>query len=357
GEQHQGPHHGHPPRADARPAAGDVPAGAAYAQPGRTAGAAVQAEQGDRRALPLAGAGRRVRRQRLRAAAPHRRYRRHAVAADPQPGVHAHHRREAGGGGQAVHGQGRLAGARQGAEHPHHRLRPGLHRADQPAGRPDPGDGGGDAHLQAARRRPGGDGLHRRRGDVDRRLSRGRELRRRAEAAARRHRREQPLGVLDAVEVHDRGQVVRRQGAGLRDGRRAGGRQRHAGRLRRVPARGGARQVRRGRHADRGDDVPPQGPRAARRANLRGPGRDRALGQHQRPHRPLRQGAAGQRLGHRAGADGHRRADRPRAGRGRGRSREEPASRAPGSADRRVRRRPRERPVDAPRARRPHPSL
>jgi pyruvate dehydrogenase E1 component alpha subunit/2-oxoisovalerate dehydrogenase E1 component alpha subunit len=88
----------------------------------------------------------------------------------------------------------------------------------------------------------------------------------------------------------------------------------------------GARQGRRGRHADRGDDVPPQGPRAARCADLRGPGRDRALGQHQRPHRPLRQGAAGQRLGHRAGADGHRRADRPRAGRGGGRSREEPAS-------------------------------
>ena len=56
------------------------------------------------------------------------------------------------------------------------------------------------------------DDLDRRRRHLDRRLPRGHQLRRGAEAAARRHRREQRLGVLDAVPQADRGTLPRRQG-------------------------------------------------------------------------------------------------------------------------------------------------
>ncbi|CAA9351540.1 MAG: Branched-chain alpha-keto acid dehydrogenase, E1 component, alpha subunit, partial [uncultured Gemmatimonadetes bacterium] len=334
-----------------------VPAGAAHPLAGREAGNALQAEQGGGRPIPLAGPGGRVGGQRLRPAPPHGRHRRHAVAADPQPGLHDHGGRHAGRGGAAVHGQGRLAGARQGAEHPLHGLPARLHRADLAAGRPGAGDGGGHAHLQAARPGPGGDGVHRRRRHLHRRLPRGDQLRRRAALPAGGDRGGKPVGLHHPHPPADGRRVVRGQGARLRRGRREGGRQRHAGRLWRRKEGRGPRARRRGRHPDRGGDLPPQGPRAARQPELRGPGRDRPVGHLQRPHRPLRGGAHGERVGHRGRAARHRRRDRRGAGRHHRRSREVAPPGAPGGAYRRVRRRARARPLDAPHPRRPYPGL
>ena len=94
---------------DARAAAGDLPLRPAHPLARGAAGQPLPAVEGRRRALPLAGAGGGVGGQRLRAAPPRRRHRRRALAADPQPRLHARDGRPPGGGAPPVHGQGRLA--------------------------------------------------------------------------------------------------------------------------------------------------------------------------------------------------------------------------------------------------------
>ena len=119
------------------------------------------------------------------------------------------------------------------------------------------------------------------------RLPRGHQLRRGPEAAARRRRREQRLGLLDAVPQADRGTLPRRQGRRVRHPGRAGRRQRRARGLRRGPAR--RRSGARGRRSDarRGHDLPHEGPRRARRAGLRPEGGARGV-EAEGPDRALR---------------------------------------------------------------------
>ena len=101
--------------------------------------------------------------------------------------------------------------------------RDGLDAPRHDARRHGHGDG-----VQAARRGPLRDHVVRRRLDVARRLPRGDELGRRAEAAGRLRAREQPVRLLDAARP-----AVRR-------------RPRRAGRGLRLPGRDGRRQRRRG---------------------------------------------------------------------------------------------------------------
>ncbi len=119
------------------------------------------------------------------------------------------------------------------------------HLADLDARRPHPGHGRHRARRPDAEEGPRRDDLDRRRRHLDGRLPRGPQLRGRAEAAARRRRREQRLGLLDALQEADRLEEPGRQGDRLRDPGRAGGRQRRARRPRRGAARGRPRPRRR----------------------------------------------------------------------------------------------------------------
>ena len=87
-----------------------------------------------------------------------------ALAADPEPRLHAGQGRDAARGAAAVHGQGRLAHARPGAQHPLRRRRgPELRRPDLASGRHGAGHGRRHARVQAAEGAAGRAGLRGRR--------------------------------------------------------------------------------------------------------------------------------------------------------------------------------------------------
>ena len=197
--------------------------------------------------------------------------------ADPEP------RRRSGHGllparrHDAVHGARHVAVRRQGLQSP---LRQPRARRDLPhldARRAGPGHGGHRARRPHAEEGPRRHDVDRRRRDLDGRVPRGPQLRRGPEAAARRHRGEQRLGVLDAVPQADRRALPRGQGRGLRDPGRPGGRQRRPRRVRRGAPRRRPGAVRRRADAHRGDDVPHEGPRRARRPGVRAQGRARGV--------------------------------------------------------------------------------
>src|SRR2546426_1148824 len=98
--------------------------------------------------------------------------------------------------------------------------------------------------------------------------------------------------VLDAAREAIRRARPRREGEGGRDLRGDGGRQRRARRVRGHQVGGRARPEGRGGTVHRGEDLPPQGPRRARRPALRAAGRARLVGEAERPGRSLREAAA-----------------------------------------------------------------
>ena len=194
--------------------------------------------------------------------------------------------------------------------------------------------------LQDARRGSRRARVRRRRRDVDRRVPRRDQLRRRAALPARRGRREQRLRVLDA-DARSRALatqfVDKAIGYGI-PGEQADGNDviaTYDG----DEARRRSRAARRGRHARRADDLPPEGARRARQPVVRAAGRDRAVGSA----RTIRSRATSRVCAtsgvHRRRARGDRRARRARDRRGDRRSPSSPACPKPLDAlDRRVRR-------------------
>ena len=173
----------------------------------------------------------------------------------------------------------------------HARLRrDGLDAARHDARRDRDGDG-----VQAARRAPLRADLVRRRLDLARRLPRGDELGRRAEAAGRVRAREQPVRVLDAARQAVRGRPGRARRR-LRLRRRDRRRQRRRGDVRGDPGRARAGARRRGPDADRGGDDADARPRRPRRHEVRAQGAGRGVAQA-RPDRPP--GGAAARAGRR----------------------------------------------------------
>ena len=161
-------------------------------------------------------------------------------------------RRQAARDLPAVHGEGRRPNARPRPEHPHRRTSPDPD-ADEPV-MVGPISMLGDlipvaAGIALGARMRGrtlvamayiGDG-----GTTTGAFHEGHELRRRAEAAVRRHRRGQQLRLLDADREADGDREDRRARRGLRHSARDGGRQRHAGGVRGRQAGGRARARRR----------------------------------------------------------------------------------------------------------------
>ena len=153
--------------------------------------------------------------------------------------------------------------------------------------------GHGDG-VQAARRAALRDHLVRRRLDLARRLPRGDELGRRAEAAGDLHPREQPVRVLDAARPAVRGRPGRARRR-LRLPGREGRRQRPRGDVRGRPPRARARARRRGPDADRGRDDAHARPRRARRHEVRADNEQVEEWQAQGPDRPPGQAPRGAR--------------------------------------------------------------
>ena len=185
-----------PGRPHARPAARHLPVPATHPHLGGAARRPVPAEQGHRGSVPLARPGRRVGRHGV--CARPRAQPGYPFAPDPELGLDAGDGRAAGPDPAPVHGQGREPHARARAERPFQRPRARLPGPDFPPGRHGPRHGGHRLDVQAARRAAGGAGLHRGRGDLDRHVPRGPELRGRAAGPPGGDRGIQPLGVLDA---------------------------------------------------------------------------------------------------------------------------------------------------------------
>ena len=152
------------------------------------------------------------------------------------------------------------------------------------------------------------DHLVRRRLDLARRLPRGHELGRRAEAAGDLRPREQPVRVLDAARPAVRGQPGRARRR-LRLPGRERRRQRPRGDVRGRPRRPRARARRRGPDAGRGRDDAHARPRRARRHEVR-PDREGRGVAREGPDRPPGQAPGGARRRH---AGDPRRASRPRS--------------------------------------------
>ena len=235
GRRYPAPDPGRPGRADARDAH-DARHRAARDD-------ALPPGQGPRLVLRRLRAGSRLGRSGLGDARP-----RPAVHPAPRPRRARHPRRPARAHLRPVHGPRRRHHARprrqRALRRPHARLRrDGLDAARHDADRHRAGDG-----VQAARREALRDHLVRRRLDVARRLPRGDELGRRAEAAGRLRPREQPVRVLDAARPAVRGRPRRARGR-LRLPGPQGRRQRPRGDVRGRPpgarARGGAARARR----------------------------------------------------------------------------------------------------------------
>ena len=108
---------------------------------------------------------------------------RHRRPPDPQPRRRPRHGLLAPGRDDAVHGARNLALGRQGLQPPLRPARAGRHLPHLDARRPGAGDGRDRSGRPHAEEGPRHDDLDRRRRHLDRRLSRGDQLRRRAEAA------------------------------------------------------------------------------------------------------------------------------------------------------------------------------
>src|SRR2546430_2268055 len=306
-----------PGRPHARPAARHLSLPAAHPHLGGAARRPVPAEQGHRGPVPLARPGRRV--GRLGLCPRPRAQPRYPLPPDPEPGLDAGDGRAADPDPAPVHGQGREPHARARAERPFQRPRARLPGPDFAPGRHGPRHGGHRLDVQAARRAAGGAGLYRGRGDLDRHVPRGPELRGRAAGAPRGDRGIQPLGVLDAPREAIRGEGPGGEGEGVRHPGCDGGRKRRARGVRGDQVGRGAGAGRPRRAPDRGGDLPPQTARRGRRSALRPQGRARLVGEGERPRRPLREAAAAERMGRGARVAGDRRAgeggDRPGDGR------------------------------------------
>ena len=205
--------------------------------------------------------------------------------------------------------------------------RHGLDAARHDARRRGPRDG-----LQDARGAARGADLVRRRLDLPRRLPRGDELGRRAEAAGDLHPREQPVRLLhaDGVAVRGRPGRARRR---IRLPRRQRRRQRRRGDVRGDAPGARSRDRGRGPDADRGRHDAHARPRRARRHEVRAGGADRGV-EAQGPDRPP---------GPPPGAARRRRRRAARGGQGRDRRR-----RRGGAGDADARRRDRDRAACSP---------
>ena len=215
--------------------------------------------------------------------------------------------------GQYMGREGGITGGRDGNVHFGDRTRrlrrDGLDAARHDARRDRARDG-----VQDARRAARGADVVRRRLDVARRLPRGDELGRRAEAAGHLHPREQPVRVLHADDGAVRGRPGRARG-GVRLPGHERRRQRRRGDVRGDAPGARARDRRRGPDDDRGRDDAHARPRRARRHEVRAGRADRGV-EAQGPDRPPGQAA-------RAARRRRRRAAR----RGQGRDRRAPPRR------------------------------
>ncbi len=138
--------------------------------------------------------------------------------------------------------------------------------------------------FKMRKRAAGRAGVRRRRRDVDRRLSRGNQLRGRATLSAGRHRRKQWLRLLHADVRAAAAEQLVDKAAGYGIPGDAGGWQRCARRPMRprarpwnAPGSGG------GVTLDRGHDLPSEGSRRARQSVVCAGRRDRSLGARERP--------------------------------------------------------------------------